>query len=154
MLGYADARRLGGRYAGRTDLIPLRWRTRRIFGRQAGQLDGGQVSRDCLYRCSTRTGTSRTTWQATIPGRKSAPFAVPKPKHSSPVCCAHVKRPTRVQPPALQPTNASFTPGRGTTFLKNSRDRYRRHAARIDVVSVTSTVTFTRTSTDTRVGAI
>ena len=61
---------------------------------------------------------------------------------------------TRVQLPALQPTNARFTPGRGTAFLKTLRDRYKRNAARIDMVSVTSAVTFTRTPADTRVGAI
>ena len=78
----------------------------------------------------------------------------PKIKHSSPACFAHVKRPTRVQLPVLQLTNARLTPGRETAFLKNSGNRYKRHAARIDMVSVTNAVTFTRTSADTRVGAI
>ena len=43
----------------------------------AGQFDGGQGPRDCLYRCSTGTSTSRTTWRATIPERKSTQFACP-----------------------------------------------------------------------------
>ena len=88
------------------------------------------------------------------PRKEAGPIRRPKIKHSSPAHCAHVKRPTRVQLPALQPTNARFTPGRGSAFLKNSGDRYKRHAARIDIVSVTNKVTFTRTSADTRVGAI
>ena len=88
------------------------------------------------------------------PRKEASPFRRPKTKHSSSARCAHVKRLTRVQLPALQPTNARFTPGRGTAFLKNSGDRYKRHAARIDMVSVTCAVTFTQTSADTRVGAI
>ena len=65
----------------------------------------------------------------------------PKTKHSPPACSAHVKGPTRVQLPALQPTNARFTPERGrTAFLNNTGDRYERHATRIDMVSVTSAV--------------
>ena len=68
--------------------------------------------------------------------------------------CAHVKRRTRIQLPVLQPTNARLTPGRGTAFLKNLGDRCKRHAARIGTVSVTNAVTSTRTSADTRVGAI
>ena len=51
-------------------------------------------------------------------------------------------------------TNARLTPGRGTAFLKNLGDRCKRHAARIGTVSVTNAVTSTRTSADTRVGAI
>ena len=43
----------------------------------AGQFDSGQGPRDCLYRCSTGTSTSRTTWRATIPRRKPALFACP-----------------------------------------------------------------------------
>ena len=88
------------------------------------------------------------------PRKEASPIRRPKTKHSSSVRCAHVKISTRVQLPALQPTNARFTPGRETSFLKNSGDRYKRHAARIDMVSVTSAVTFTRTPADTRVGAI
>ena len=68
--------------------------------------------------------------------------------------CAHVIRLTRVQLPVLQPTNARLPPGRGTAFLKNSGDRCRRHAARIGTVSVSNGAIFTRTSADTRVGAI
>ena len=75
-------------------------------------------------------------------------------QHSSRPHCAHVKSPTRVQLPALQSTNARFTPGRRTAFSKNSGDHYKRHPARIDMVSVTNAVTFTRTSADARVGAI
>ena len=45
-------------------------------------------------------------------------------------------------------------PGQGNSFLENSGDRCKRHAARIGAVSVTNAVTFTRTSADTRVGAI
>ena len=45
-------------------------------------------------------------------------------------------------------------PGEGNGFLKNSGDRCKRHAARIGTVSVTNAVTSTRTSADTRVGAI
>ena len=75
-------------------------------------------------------------------------------RNSSPAHCAHVKRPTKIQLPALQPTNARFTPGRRTAFWKNSGDHYKRHTARIDMVSVTNAATFTRTSADARVGAI
>ena len=64
----------------------------------------------------------------------------------SPARCAHVKRPTRVQLQVLQLTNARFIPRWGTAFLKNSGDRYKSPAARIDMVSVTNAVTFTRTS--------
>ena len=84
----------------------------------------------------------------------SHPIHRSKTKHSSPARCAHVKRPTGVQRPALQPTNARFTPRRGTAFLQNSGDRYKRHTAQINMVSVTSAVTSTRTSADTRVGAV
>ena len=75
-------------------------------------------------------------------------------RHSSPAHCAHVKSTTRVQLPALEPINARFTPRRRTAFWKNSGDHYKRHTARIDMVSVTNAATFTRTSADTRVGAI
>ena len=85
---------------------------------------------------------------------ESQPYRRPGIKYSSPAHCAHVKRPTRVQLPVLQPTNARLTPGRGIAFLENSGDRYKRHAARIGTVSVTNAVTFTRTSADTLVGAI
>ena len=44
--------------------------------------------------------------------------------------------------------------GRETAFLKTWGDRYKRHAARIDMVSVTSMATFTQTSAGSRVGAI
>ena len=88
------------------------------------------------------------------PRKEASPIHRPKTKHNSPARYAHVKKSTRVQLPALQPINARFTPGRGTAFLKNSGDRYKRHAARIDMASVTSAVTFTQTSADTRVGAI
>ena len=84
----------------------------------------------------------------------TSPIRCPKTKHSSLARYAHVKRPTRVQLPALQSTKARFTPGSRTAFLKNTGDRYKRHFARIDMVSVTNAVTFTRISTDTRVGAI
>ena len=43
----------------------------------AGQFDGGQGPRDCLYRCSTGTSTSRTTWRTTVRGRKSTQFTCP-----------------------------------------------------------------------------
>ena len=75
MLGQALARRLGRRYAGMTEPIPLGGLTRRMYALHAGQVEGGQGPRDCLYRCSTGTGTSRTRWRATILGRKPAPFA-------------------------------------------------------------------------------
>ena len=88
------------------------------------------------------------------PRKEASPIRRPKVKQSSPAHCAHVKRPTRVQLPALQPINAKFTTGRGTVFLKNSGDRYKRHAARIDMVFVTNALTFTRASADTRVGAM
>ena len=45
-------------------------------------------------------------------------------------------------------------PGEGDGFLKNLGDHCKRHAARIGTVSVTNAVTSTRTSADTRVGAI
>ena len=68
--------------------------------------------------------------------------------------CPHEKTYPRVQLSVLQPINARLTPGRGIAFLKNSGDRCKRHAARIGTVSVTNAVTSTRTSADTRVGAI
>ena len=43
----------------------------------AGQFVGGQGPRDCLYRCSTGTSTSQTTWRATNPGRKPTQFTYP-----------------------------------------------------------------------------
>ena len=52
------------------------------------------------------------------PRKEAGPIRCPKIKHSSPARCAHVIRPTRVQLPALQPTNARFTPVKGTAFLK------------------------------------
>ena len=52
------------------------------------------------------------------PRKKASPIRRPKTKHSSSVRCARVKISTRVQLPALQPTNARFTPGRETSFLK------------------------------------
>ena len=88
------------------------------------------------------------------PRKEASPIRRPGIKYSSPVHRAHVKRRTRVQLPVLQPTNARLTPGRGTAFLKNLGDRCKRHAARIGTVSVTNAVTSTRTSADTRVGAI
>ena len=84
----------------------------------------------------------------------SQPIRRPGIKYSSPAHCAHVKRPTRVQLPVLQPTNARLTPRRGTTFLKNLVDCYKRHTARIGMASVTNATTFTQTPADTRVGAI
>ena len=45
-------------------------------------------------------------------------------------------------------------PGEGNSLLENSGDRYKRHATRFDMVSVTNAATFTRTSSDTPVGAI
>ena len=51
--------------------------TYRMCGLHIGHFDGGQGPRDCLYRCSTGTDTSRrTTSSATIPGRNPALFAV------------------------------------------------------------------------------
>ena len=75
------------------------------------------------------------------------------PFHTSSARCSHMKRPTRVKLPALQPTNARFTPGRGTAFLDNSGNRYKRYAARIGMVSATSVATSTQIS-GTRVGSI
>ena len=87
------------------------------------------------------------------PRKEASPIRRPKTKHCSPARCAHVKKTTRVQLPALQaPTRGS--PGEENILLKNSGDRYKRHATRIDRVSVTSAVTFTRISAHTRVGAI
>ena len=45
-------------------------------------------------------------------------------------------------------------PGNGNSFLEKLGRPCKRHAARIGTVSVTNAVTFTRTSADTRVGAI
>ena len=45
-----------------------------MCGLHAGHFDGGEGGRDCLYWCSIGTGTNRTTWRATIPGRN--PVAV------------------------------------------------------------------------------
>ena len=67
---------------------------------------------------------------------------------------AHGESPTRVQLPALQPTNATFTPRRGMAFLTNLGDRYKRHAARTDMESATSAAIFTPTSAGTQVSAI
>ena len=97
------------------------------------------------------TGAQRRTAQVEPLGEQ--PFQEGS-QHSSPAHCAHVISPTRVQLPALQSTNARFTPGRRTAFWKNSGDHYKRHAARIDMVPVTNAATFTRTSADTHVGAI
>ena len=47
ILGYANASRLGGRYAGGIEPIPLRGNTRGTCGLRAGQLVGGPGSRDC-----------------------------------------------------------------------------------------------------------
>ena len=88
------------------------------------------------------------------PRKEPNPIRRPKLIYSSSARCAHVKRPTRVQLPGLQPTIARFTLGRGTAFLTNSDDRYKRHAVRIDMVSATSVATFTQTSAGTRVGTI
>ena len=154
MLGQADARRLGGRYAGWTDLIPLWLYTRQMCAPYADQFDGGQRPRDRLYRFLNGNQQRSNHWARNHPRKEASPILRSKIKYSSPAQCVHVKRSTRVQLPVLQLTNASFTPGRGTDFLKNSRDRYKRHAARCNMVSVTNAVTFTRTSADTRVGAI
>ena len=48
---------------------------------------------------------------------KLSPICRPKPIHSSSARNAHMKRPTRVQLPVLQPTNARLTPGRGAVLL-------------------------------------
>ena len=88
------------------------------------------------------------------PRKEASPIRRPKTKHSLRAPCAHVKRSAWVQLPVWQSTNARFTPGRRTAFLKNSTDRYKKHATRIDMVSVANVVTFTRTSTDSRVRAI
>ena len=45
-------------------------------------------------------------------------------------------------------------PGEGNSLLKTSGDRYKRQAARIDMVSATSALTSTQTSAGTRVGAM
>ena len=71
------------------------------------------------------------------PRKEASPIHRPKTIHNSPARCAHVKRSTRVQLPALQPINVRFTPARGTAFLKNFGDRCKRHAARIDTVYYT-----------------
>ena len=63
----------------RKDRLHIFQVTYRMCGLHAGQFDGGQGPRDCLYRFSTGTDTSRTTWRANNPGRNPAPFAVPKP---------------------------------------------------------------------------
>ena len=96
----------------------------------AGQLDGGQGPRDRLYRFLNRNQQRSNHLARNHPRKKVSPIRRSKIKYSSPAHCAHVKRSTRVQLPVLQPTNARFTPGRGTDLLKNSRDRYKRHAAR------------------------
>ena len=93
------------------------------------------------------------------PSRNQIQFTCPlcpreKTYQGTAASAAALKRRTRVQLPVLQPTNARLTPGRGTAFLKNLGDRCKRHAARIGTVSVTNAVTSTRTSADTRVGAI
>ena len=85
---------------------------------------------DCAVICNlinthTHTHTARV--------KEASPIRRPGIKYSSPAHCAHVKRPTRVQLPELQPTNARLTLGRGTAFLKNSGDCYKRHAARIGI---------------------
>ena len=81
------------------------------------------------------------------------PYSLQTHIHSSSARCAHVKRSTRVQLPALKFAIARFIPGRGTAFLTNPGDRYKRHAVRIDMVSATSAATFTQISAGTRVSA-
>ena len=88
------------------------------------------------------------------PRKEASPIRRPGIKYSSPAHCAHVKISPRVQLLVLSPTNARLTPGRKTAFLKNLGDCYKRHAARIGMVSVTNAATFTQTSAYTRVGAI
>ena len=123
-----------------------------MCGPHAGQFD---AARGPGTVC---TGAQREPAQVeplgTQPSQEISLIRRPKIKYSSAAHCSHVKRSTRVQLLVLQPTEARFTPGRGTSFLKNSGDRYKRHAARFDMVSVTNAVTFTRTSAHTRVGAI
>ena len=111
MLGYADSRRLGRR------------------GTQDRQ--GPYISGDVPVECVRFMPVSLTT-AARGPGNASVQALNgnrPKSNHlvarnhprkdASPICvpnpytCAHEKRPTGVQLPALQPTNARFTPGRG-----------------------------------------
>ena len=78
------------------------------------------------------------------PGKRPSPICPSKPIYSLSSRCTHVKRPTKVHLPALQPTNARFTPGRGTAFLTNSGDCYKRHDAQIDtMVFATNAVAFT-----------
>ena len=100
------------------------------------------------------TSTSRTTWPATVPGRKPASFAVPESntvhlptvptsKDLPGYSCQSCRAPTRGSPR-----------GGEQLPLKNLGDCYKRHAARIGMVSVTNAVIFTRTLADTRVGAI
>ena len=65
-----------------------------------------------------------------------------------------VKRPTRVQLPVLQATNARCAPGRRPTFLASLGGSYKRHAARIDTVSCHKCGELTTISAGTRMGAI
>ena len=100
-----------------------------------GQFDGGQGLRDCLYRCSTGTNWHKSNHLARKHARKEpSPIRCPKPMYRSSVRCAHVKRPTRVQLPALQPTNARFAPGRGTLLDKLGKPLQKTHRSNRDDV--------------------
>ena len=83
----------------------------------------------------------------------SQPRRRPKPICSLPARYIHVKRPTRVQLPVLQHTNARSNPGRGAISLAILGDRYKIHVVRIDT-SATSAMTFTLTSSGAGVGVI
>ena len=111
------------------------------------------MSRDCLYRCSA--GTAQVESLGAQPSQEGSQPHSPSQNQTQFICPLCPREKTN------QGTAASVAdhqrevhPGEGNSLLENSGDRYKRHAARIDMVSVTSGVTFTRTSADTREGAI
>ena len=104
----------------------------------AGQFDGGQGPRDCLYRCSTSTGTSRTTWRATT---------------TCPLCPREkTYQGTAASVAAHQREVCS---GGGNSLLeKFGRPLQKTRRSNRYGVCYTSTATFIQTSAGTRVGTI
>ena len=86
------------------------------------------------------------------PREEASPIHRPKIIHSSPARCAHVKRHQRtiVNVAAHQ---REVHPGERNSLLEKT-DRYKRHAARIDMMHAKSAATFTQTSAGTSLGAI
>ena len=134
-LGQVDARRLDGRHEeGQTSYL------------------SGEVPVECVPLMPVSLTVTRGPG-AVCTGAQREPARVEPPSPPQPQEESQPYSPNTVHRSTV-PTNARLTPGRGTAFLKNSGDRCKRHAARSGTVSVTNAVTSTRTSADTRVGAI